>query len=169
MSTLLHIDGQEILLDNVQRKGAELTIHYKGVPYHFRAERLPDGTQLLAQEIAEGIWRRTQGHVWQSGKDMKCVQLGALEAKVTSGAKAEAAHGAGALSPLAPMPGLVRQILVAVGDVVKAGQPVAVMEAMKLQMTLSAGGDGAVEAVLVAEGDMITEGTELVRVVAHHG
>jgi biotin carboxyl carrier protein len=166
MSTMLHIDGQEVVLDNVQRKGATLTITYKGVPYHFRAERLPDGTQLLAQEIAEGVWQRTPGHVWQSGKDTKRVQLGALEAKVTTGAKAEAGQGASALSPLAPMPGLVRQILVAVGDVVKSGQPVAVMEAMKLQMTLSAGGDGTVEAVLVKEGDMIPEGTELVRMVA---
>ena len=62
------------------------------------------------------------------------------------------------------MPGLVRQVLVKKGDRVKAGQPLIVMEAMKLQTTLVAGGDGVVEAVLVKESEQVAEGAELVRI-----
>ena len=47
------------------------------------------------------------------------------------------------------MPGVIRQILVKPGDKVKRDQPLVVMEAMKLQTTLTAGGDAKVEAVLV--------------------
>jgi len=40
-----------------------------------------------------------------------------------------------------------------------------VMEAMKLQTTLCAGGDGTVEAVLVKVSDLVTDGAELVKIV----
>jgi biotin carboxyl carrier protein len=41
-----------------------------------------------------------------------------------------------------------------------------VLEAMKLQLTLSAGGDGTVNEILVREGEMVAEGAELVRITA---
>jgi 3-methylcrotonyl-CoA carboxylase alpha subunit len=64
------------------------------------------------------------------------------------------------------MPGLVRQIFVKAGDRVTQGQALAVMEAMKLQITLSAGADATVDTIFVREGEMIAEGTELVRLIA---
>jgi 3-methylcrotonyl-CoA carboxylase alpha subunit len=50
-----------------------------------------------------------------------------------------------------------------VGDVVTRGTPLLVMEAMKLQTTLAAGGDGLVEAIRVKEGDLVTDGAELIK------
>jgi 3-methylcrotonyl-CoA carboxylase alpha subunit len=61
------------------------------------------------------------------------------------------------------MPGLIRQILVKIGDVVTRGTPLLVMEAMKLQTTLAAGGDGVVEAIRVKVGDLVTDGAELIK------
>ncbi len=47
---------------------------------------------------------------------------------------------------LPPMPGLLTNIMVAVGDRVQAGQNVAIIEAMKMENTLTAGMKGRVEA-----------------------
>lgn len=164
MSITLHIDGKPVTLKEVARKGTSVAFTLGGKDYHFRSFRLPDGSHVLEQETAPGVWQRTTGSIWQAGKDAKRVQLGALEAKVTE-PRAAAAEGTveGALSPTAPMPGLVRQVLVKKGERVAKGQPLVVMEAMKLQMTLVAGGDGTVEAILAKAGDMVSEGAELVR------
>lgn len=54
-----------------------------------------------------------------------------------------------------PMPGRVVKILVAVGDAVTEGQPVAIVEAMKMENELRAQIDGKVASVHAAEGDQV--------------
>jgi 3-methylcrotonyl-CoA carboxylase alpha subunit len=73
---------------------------------------------------------------------------------------AGADHHAGRLS--APMPGRVVQLLVAAGDAVSRGQPLIVVEAMKMEHTIAAPRDGTVEAVRYAVGDLVEEGAELI-------
>ncbi|MBV9992654.1 MAG: biotin/lipoyl-binding protein [Alphaproteobacteria bacterium] len=63
----------------------------------------------------------------------------------------------------APMPGKIIQVMVKAGDAVKKGQPLAVLEAMKMEHTLSAPADAVVEAVAVAPGDQVPDGTVVVR------
>ncbi|MBP6903032.1 MAG: 3-methylcrotonyl-CoA carboxylase [Burkholderiaceae bacterium] len=63
----------------------------------------------------------------------------------------------------APMPGKVVAFLVAAGASVTKGQPLAVMEAMKMEHTLSAPRDGVVAELLYAPGDQLAEGAELLR------
>jgi len=63
----------------------------------------------------------------------------------------------------APMPGKVVSYLAAAGDTVKRGQALAVMEAMKMEHTLSAPHDGVVQELLYAVGDQVAEGGELLR------
>jgi 3-methylcrotonyl-CoA carboxylase alpha subunit len=70
------------------------------------------------------------------------------------------APGAGHLR--APMPGTVLRILAAPGDRLKRGAPVLIMEAMKMEHTLSAHADGTLAALHCAEGDFVQEGVELV-------
>jgi 3-methylcrotonyl-CoA carboxylase alpha subunit len=66
----------------------------------------------------------------------------------------------------APMPGRVIAFLANVGDSVKQGQPLAVMEAMKMEHTISAPRDGTVAELLYAVGDQVSEGGELLRLAA---
>jgi len=61
------------------------------------------------------------------------------------------------------MPGIIKQILVAQGEDVKSGDPLVIMEAMKMEMTLSAPRDGVVAEVLVIVGAQVTDGVALVR------
>jgi 3-methylcrotonyl-CoA carboxylase alpha subunit len=51
----------------------------------------------------------------------------------------------------APMPGLVSRILVSVGQAVRAGEALIILEAMKMEQTLRAAADGVVEAILVKQ------------------
>ncbi|MGO4391926.1 acetyl-CoA carboxylase biotin carboxylase subunit [Variovorax sp. M-6] len=66
----------------------------------------------------------------------------------------------------APMPGKVVSFAVKAGDKVSRGQPLAVMEAMKMEHTIAAPADGMVEELLYAPGDQVTEGAELLRIAA---
>jgi 3-methylcrotonyl-CoA carboxylase alpha subunit len=52
------------------------------------------------------------------------------------------------------------------GDAVKKGQPLAVMDAMKMEHTIAAPFDGMVAELLFAPGDQVTEGAELLRMQA---
>jgi 3-methylcrotonyl-CoA carboxylase alpha subunit len=63
----------------------------------------------------------------------------------------------------APMPGKVVSFAVKAGDTVKAGQPLAVMEAMKMEHTIAAPADGEVLELLYAPGDQVAEGEELLK------
>ncbi|CAG9239192.1 Biotin carboxylase / Biotin carboxyl carrier protein [Paraburkholderia caribensis] len=72
---------------------------------------------------------------------------------------ADAEHGEGRLT--APMPGKVIAVLVEQGAVVEKGQPLIVMEAMKMEHTIGAPAAGKVAEVLYAVGDQVTDGAQL--------
>lgn len=64
----------------------------------------------------------------------------------------------------APMPGKVVSFAVKAGDKVSKGQPLAVMEAMKMEHTIAAPADGVVQELLYAPGDQVSEGSELLKI-----
>ena len=66
----------------------------------------------------------------------------------------------------APMPGKLLSFAVKAGDAVRRGQALAVMDAMKMEHTISAPADGRVEELLYAPGDQVVEGAELLRMAA---
>ena len=66
----------------------------------------------------------------------------------------------------APMPGKVIAFHVKPGDAVTAGQALAVMEAMKMEHTISAPRAGTVAELLYAVGDQVAEGAELLKLAA---
>lgn len=69
-------------------------------------------------------------------------------------------HGAVA----APMPGLILRIQTKEGDVVQPGQPLLVMEAMKMENVVTAPHHGTVRKIFVAEGATVSEGHPLVEI-----
>jgi 3-methylcrotonyl-CoA carboxylase alpha subunit len=83
--------------------------------------------------------------------------------------QSEADHAEGGDAVLAPMPGLVAKIHAQTGEVVVRGQPLVVLEAMKMEHVLAVPCDGRIADVLVAEGDQVSDGTLLVRIEAADG
>ncbi|WP_137136416.1 acetyl/propionyl/methylcrotonyl-CoA carboxylase subunit alpha [Rhizobium sp. FKY42] len=71
--------------------------------------------------------------------------------------------GPGGDVTLAPMPGLVRALLVQTGEAVEAGQPLCILEAMKMEHTLKSARAGRVAEVFVAEGAQLSAGDPLVQ------
>jgi 3-methylcrotonyl-CoA carboxylase alpha subunit len=70
---------------------------------------------------------------------------------------------AGADVTLSPMPGLVKAVFVAAGQAVARGDRLAVLEAMKMEHVLTAGREGRIAEVLVAEGAQVEAGQALIR------
>lgn len=81
----------------------------------------------------------------------------AAPAKSTGGAK-----GANVLT--SPLPGIVVSISVNVGDTVKKGQTVAVLEAMKMENALQAPADGTVASIDINVGDSVLEGVTILTI-----
>ena len=78
---------------------------------------------------------------------------------------APAAAGPGAGAPVkAPLPGVVTAIPVKVGQAVKKGDTVLVLEAMKMENNITAEADGTVTGICVATGDSVMEGTVLLTI-----
>ena len=64
----------------------------------------------------------------------------------------------------APMPGLVLKINVAEGDVVKKGESLLILEAMKMENVLKAAGDGVVKAIKIKEKSTVEKGQLLIQI-----
>ena len=62
------------------------------------------------------------------------------------------------------MPGIVRKVFVAKGDAVKAGAPLLILEAMKMENELNAEKDGVVSKVHVAEGQTVNSSDPLMAI-----
>lgn len=71
--------------------------------------------------------------------------------------------GAGA-KVTSPLPGVIIEVSVKEGQAVKAGQKVAVIEAMKMENEIEAPADGTVTAIHVAKGDSVLEGADIVTI-----
>lgn len=61
-----------------------------------------------------------------------------------------------------PLPGIIVEVAVTMGQAVKAGQKVAVLEAMKMENEIQAECDGVVSAIHVKPGDTLPEGADIV-------
>ena len=128
-------------------------------PLHWQPD--PGGGWALGVQWAGHAWRAT---VYAAGER---VHVFTPEGAVTLVAVDRLAHAGDAASDggrlTAPMPGKVVRFTVQPGEAVKRGQPLAVLEAMKMEHTIAAPTDGVVEALLYAPGDPVAEGAELLR------
>ena len=61
-----------------------------------------------------------------------------------------------------PLPGVILEVKVNVGDTVKKGQTIIILEAMKMENNINADRDGKITAIQVSKGESVLEGTDLV-------
>ena len=156
---------------------------YMGEPLLAHLTYLHDGALQLAFGEVSGVLEfdtlstdggarmdlRFQGQrqtvqTWQQGEivhifcALGATQITEIDALAHAGV---AAADGGRLT--APMPGKVLSFAVKAGDVIKKGQALAVMEAMKMEHTIAAPADGTVAELLYAPGDQVNEGAELLK------
>jgi|SRR5579859_798418 len=86
--------------------------------------------------------------------------------KVESGEKRAIRQRPGTDSLNATMPGQVVKLLASEGEIVKRGQALIVLEAMKMELRLTAPHDGKVTRVLVRQGEIVERGQRLLEVAA---
>lgn len=117
---------------------------------HFVA--LVEGRRERLQAAAHGdaVFVQLRGRAWRVDR---------LDPTRSAGAAAVAGAGAS----LAPMPGVVISLQAEVGQAVRAGAPLLVIESMKLQMTIEATADGVVAELPFAVGQTFQRGAVLVR------
>ena len=133
-------NGYEVLINSVEGQTASVTVN--GTSYTVELEEAPAAAPVHVPPV-------------QAAQAPAAVQTPAAPAPAPSGA------GKAVTSPL---PGVIIAVKVNVGDVVKAGQEVAVLEAMKMENSIEATHDGTVSAVHAVKGDSVLEGAPIVTI-----
>ena len=158
--------GQERIVDLTEDEGGKLAVTLDGTPVDADLIALHDGTLhslLLDGQSRELVIERDGDRVtvWLDGEKVETLVRDEVSRALASVLKPAAA---GPSEVEAPMPGVVVSIPVKVGDVVTQGQPVVVVEAMKMQNELGAETPGIVEEICVRPGQTVDRGDVLARI-----
>ena len=140
---LLQFDDRAILAEGELRPDAGLSILLDGVR-----------KQIIVMDHG------AETAVFLDGESWRLIEIDPLAARAGEDPTA------GRLT--APMPGRVTQLMVEPGMSVRSGQPLIVIEAMKMEHTVAAPADGVIEAVRYAPGDLVEEGAELIALAPAH-
>ena len=130
--------------------------------------------EMLLLELFPLVAKNYLTNVKKKAYEAKMAALAAeQEKKASEAAKVEAAKPAEpkvVAQPItgnvveAPLPGRVIEILVKVGDEVKVGQAVVVLEAMKMENSITSNYHGTVKQILVSSGDAVAANAALVEI-----
>ncbi|GAP73220.1 biotin carboxyl carrier protein of methylmalonyl-CoA decarboxylase [Candidatus Symbiothrix dinenymphae] len=85
-----------------------------------------------------------------------------VQEPVTPISKPASTISAGDTALKSPLPGIILDVHVQVGDAVKKGQKLLILEAMKMENAINADRDGEVKGVCVSKGETVLEGADLV-------
>ena len=145
-----------------QKQGADVvTPIYQG---DVRYLPTADDTFTLWLSDGETAGKRQQIQAWRHNEQVYVFSNHASDTITLVDSMAhvgEEAQDGGSLK--SPMPGQVVAFRVNVGDEVKKGQALAVIEAMKIEHTINAPSDGTVAELLFKAGDLVSDGDELLK------
>jgi pyruvate carboxylase subunit B len=149
----------ELDADGVHVEGETVRAHLADV------EGTPVRLVTIGDEVHRAVVRRHRERgrytLWLDGYRYEVEALDERTRAIRD-LSASSAAAAGPAPLVAPMPGLVVRVNVQPGDEVQAGQPLVVMEAMKMENELRAPSAGIVRATPVAPGTAVEKGTLLV-------
>lgn len=160
--TLVLRDGDREIAVTAHFRPGGFLLELPGGERHARGTLEADGRlrcELDGRTLGAGVLRSGQRLLIQDAGGRCTLEL---HDPLTAGMEKEAVDS----NLTAPMPGNVVALLVASGDRVTAGQPLLVLEAMKMEHTISAPADGVVGEVHCAVGEQVREGMELLSIDA---
>lgn len=153
-----------VVLHGSEAIPVELTITRDGYEIAARGQRMPvavpEAGRLAMGEtiVAAEVVRTADGvTVFTGGSSFAFRLHDPLDGEDDPGAAADHVPS--------PMPGAVRSVTAAAGQVVAKGDPLLLLEAMKMEYTLRAPRDGVIAEVLAAVGDQVEQGAVLVNLV----
>ena len=135
------INGKDYAVTIGEAEGKLLSVNVNGANYQVELENAPVAAPAAAPVQAPAP----------------------AAAAPTAAAPAAAPAGAGE-KVNSPLPGVIVEVSVKEGQAVKAGQKVAVLEAMKMENEIPAPKDGTITAIHVQKGDSILEGAPVVSI-----
>jgi acetyl/propionyl-CoA carboxylase alpha subunit len=142
---------------DVARHGEEATVFIDGRFHHCSLHLAGDAYELRCDDRTERVWIAVQG-------DLVFVHAFGRAWELTVVDPVERARAAADQADLAtaPMPGTVVKVAVEAGDQVSSGQPLVVIESMKMQSEIIATRDGVVDRVFLDVGENFDRGAALV-------
>lgn len=143
-----NVNGQEVLADVLKVDNRFYHILTEGKSYNIEVEALDRQAKTISVLVNGNRYEL----VLKDKFDLLMEQMGFGKG---AGAKASELK--------APMPGLVIDVRVQVGDTVKKGDPVIVLEAMKMENVLKSPGDGKVRSIEVQKGLSVEKGFVLIK------
>lgn len=149
------INGHDYQVDVNSVEGGIADVTVNGTDYKVE---LADAVPAPAQQAV-----RPAPQTVSTGAPAVTPQATAPAPQATQTATASAPQGKGEVVT-APLPGVILDIKVKVGDAVKAGQTVAVLEAMKMENEIESTASGTVTAVNAGKGDSVLEGAAIITI-----
>ncbi len=147
MSLSLVIDGAPYEVELEETQDGTYQVRVDGEPFEVTVEHQDGHVESHAAGRAYTIQREGRSLIVDGDRvDVGVRHL--AQARMGAGETA-----GGKITP--PMPGQIVDVLVEEGDTVDAGDPLVVLEAMKMQNEITAPGDSTVEDVLVSVGDAV--------------
>ena len=140
------INGTDYNVDINEVEGQEIKLDVNGTPYVVTVDK-----EMRAQKPRTTI---------VSGSPAPRVAAAAGDVQRASAPNPNSA--AGGTKVTSPLPGTILDVFVNVGDQVKSGQRVVLLEAMKMENNIEADTDGTVTSVSVRKGDSVLEGDTLI-------
>ncbi len=154
-------DQQTVYTITVRYREANFLLELPGETFIASGRYDEEGT--LIADLSNGAGdRRIKGMVLIRGSRLY-VDTGGYPVLLNSlgGDRNVTDSGGGSGGLAAPMPGRIVSVAVKAGDTVKSGQTLMVLEAMKMEHSVTAGMDGIVEIVYFKAGDRVDDGEEL--------
>lgn len=149
------INGHDYQVDVNSVEGGIADVTVNGTDYKVE---LADAVPAPAQQAV-----RPAPQTVSTGAPAVTPQATAPAPQAAQTATASAPQGKGEVVT-APLPGVILDIKVKVGDAVKAGQTVAVLEAMKMENEIESTANGTVTAVNAGKGDSVLEGAAIITI-----
>lgn len=137
------INGIRFTVGVGEVKDNEVYVEVNGTPYHVELDSLPD-KKIASLE-----------------KPKPVVQPGAQPETIEKPVIAKPVIASKAAAVKSPLPGTIMNFKVNVGDTIKAGDTVCVLEAMKMENDIHSVKGGVVKEILCKVGDSVLEGTDL--------
>lgn len=149
------INGHDYQVDVNSVEGGIADVTVNGTDYKVElADAVPAPAQQTVKPAPQTV---------STGAPAVTPQATAPAPQAAQTATASAPQGKGEVVT-APLPGVILDIKVKVGDAVKAGQTVAVLEAMKMENEIESTASGTVTAVNAGKGDSVLEGAAIITI-----